>query len=83
MPVERYELEEHEERLARVETMLEQLRHEMQMFSEMHRQTVEDAHLSRERSAAARVGARKAQRAAQDAKQTAAVRVAQARKSKA
>jgi hypothetical protein len=45
MPIDR---DDHDERLARIEQMLEDLRREVRRFSEFHQQVVEDARLARE-----------------------------------
>ena len=77
------ERDEQEERLARIEQILEQLRRQVQSFSELQREKLEDARLTVEHVAAATDASRRARRNVQAAKRTARIRVAQARNAKA
>jgi len=58
MPVNRED--QHEERIARIEQILEDLRREVRRFSESHQEAVEEARATRERSQNARGELRKA-----------------------
>jgi hypothetical protein len=57
VPLER---DDQDERLARIEQMLEQLRGEVRRFSDFHQKTVREARLTRERSETARGAMKKA-----------------------
>jgi len=57
MPIDR---DDHDERLARIEQMLEDLRREVSRFSDFHQQAAEEGVLNRERSRNARAELRKA-----------------------
>jgi hypothetical protein len=52
--------DDHDERLARIEQMLEELRREVSRFSDFHQQAAEESRLTRERSRSARAELRKA-----------------------
>ncbi len=57
VPIDR---DDHDERLARIEQMLEALRREVSRFSDFHHQAAEEAVVNRERSRNARADLRKA-----------------------
>lgn len=56
MPIDR---DDHDERLARIEQIIEDLSREVSRFSDFHRRTTAEAKLTRERSQQARTELRK------------------------
>jgi len=60
MPIDRDDRDDHDERLARSEQMLENLRREVSRFSDLHQLAAEEGRLIRERSRNARVELRRA-----------------------
>jgi hypothetical protein len=57
MPIDR---DAQDERLSRIEQMLEDLRREVRRFSDFHQQTLEEARITRDQSEASRSEIRKA-----------------------